>query len=379
MARYIYGGTTADFVLEISSGRLKEGQTVPIYSARTGGTEVTDLTDLSGNPITAPVSDSIGHIIFYGPDDMKDNLWADTGMGVRLAIRPIAELALQEDLDDITNNSLTKNLYSSTGSLLIGSPGGGDVNVLPAGTGGNVLQISNISGLPIWSNVSNVLPPQQIFSDIPIGMTIPWVALTAPTDGTWKIADGSAVSRTEFAELFALIGTTYGVGDDATTFNLPDLRGQTIYGYHSGNSRFNALNKKEGVDKVTLNENQIPSHYHTMSHGHSGSVGSSAVRAYFSNSDGGGSNSSDTNPIRRGADNQYDRIIRSSSYHSHSLTINNFSGNTGPKGGGQWHENMPPYTVLNYLIKVKTTTGASRVRVLHPSAGQWFGRSEPNN
>lgn len=56
----------------------------------------------------------------------------------------------------------------------------------------------------------------------PIGMITPYGGSSAP-DG-WLICDGSAVSRTTYADLFDAIGTTFGSGDGSTTFNLPDLR-----------------------------------------------------------------------------------------------------------------------------------------------------------
>jgi microcystin-dependent protein len=56
----------------------------------------------------------------------------------------------------------------------------------------------------------------------PTGSISGYAAATAP-DG-WLLCDGTAVSRSTFAALFAVIGTTYGVGDGSTTFNLPDLR-----------------------------------------------------------------------------------------------------------------------------------------------------------
>ncbi len=46
----------------------------------------------------------------------------------------------------------------------------------------------------------------------------------------WLTCDGAAVSRTTYAALFALIGTTYGAGNGTTTFNLPDLRDRTAVG-----------------------------------------------------------------------------------------------------------------------------------------------------
>lgn len=50
----------------------------------------------------------------------------------------------------------------------------------------------------------------------------------------WLKADGAAVSRTAYAALFAAIGTTYGAGDGATTFALPDLRGEFLRGFDDG-------------------------------------------------------------------------------------------------------------------------------------------------
>lgn len=50
----------------------------------------------------------------------------------------------------------------------------------------------------------------------------------------WLKANGAAVSRTAYAALFAAIGTTYGAGDGAATFNLPDLRGEFLRGFDDG-------------------------------------------------------------------------------------------------------------------------------------------------
>ncbi len=50
----------------------------------------------------------------------------------------------------------------------------------------------------------------------------------------WLIADGSALSRTVYADLFAAIGTAHGNGDGSTTFNIPDMRGEFIRGFDNG-------------------------------------------------------------------------------------------------------------------------------------------------
>ena len=63
---------------------------------------------------------------------------------------------------------------------------------------------------------------------IPAGAIMPFAMNSTPTG--WLATDGTAVSRSTYANLFAAISTTYGVGDGSTTFNLPDLRGYFVRG-----------------------------------------------------------------------------------------------------------------------------------------------------
>ena len=67
---------------------------------------------------------------------------------------------------------------------------------------------------------------------VPVG-TVIYVATQTVPEG-WLKADGSAVSRTDYADLFTAIGTAFGEGDGTTTFDLPDLRGEFIRGYDDG-------------------------------------------------------------------------------------------------------------------------------------------------
>jgi microcystin-dependent protein len=64
------------------------------------------------------------------------------------------------------------------------------------------------------------------------GMMIPYAAAAIPMG--YFLCDGQAVSRTTYAALFAAIGTTYGIGDGATTFNIPDCRGRAVIGAGTG-------------------------------------------------------------------------------------------------------------------------------------------------
>lgn len=63
---------------------------------------------------------------------------------------------------------------------------------------------------------------------IPSGVVFPFAGSTAPYG--YLVCDGRAISRTDYADLFMAIGTTYGIGDGATTFNLPDYRGSFLRG-----------------------------------------------------------------------------------------------------------------------------------------------------
>lgn len=69
-------------------------------------------------------------------------------------------------------------------------------------------------------------------SSLPSGAVMYFAMQAAPLG--WLKADGSAVSRTQYPALFAAIGTTFGVGDGRTTFNLPDLRGEFVRGWDGG-------------------------------------------------------------------------------------------------------------------------------------------------
>jgi len=74
-------------------------------------------------------------------------------------------------------------------------------------------------------------------------------------DGYMK-CNGATISRTEYAWLFAKIGTTYGAGDGATTFQVPDLRGEFVRGWDDGRG------VDTGRDIGTAQADQFKSHAH---------------------------------------------------------------------------------------------------------------------
>jgi microcystin-dependent protein len=85
----------------------------------------------------------------------------------------------------------------------------------------------------------------------PVGIVTAYAGATAPTG--WLLCDGSAVSRTIYAALFAAIGTAYGIGNGTSTFNLPDLRGRVPVGRDTGQTEFDVLGESGGEKTNTHN------------------------------------------------------------------------------------------------------------------------------
>jgi microcystin-dependent protein len=74
--------------------------------------------------------------------------------------------------------------------------------------------------------------PKQFVDNLLLGAVMGFTQNAAPTG--WLKANGAAISRTTYSALFDAIGTTYGVGNGSTTFNVPDLRGDFVRGWDDG-------------------------------------------------------------------------------------------------------------------------------------------------
>ena len=160
---------------------------------------------------------------------------------------------------------------------------------------------------------------------VPTGAVLPFVALSLPAG--WLVADGAAVSRSTYANLFSLIGTGYGVGNGSTTFNLPDLRGYFIRGIGEN---------ADGTISGTFGQKQpdaLKSHTHSGSTAtagdHNHGIGGSVVVG-----GGSGVGGSGTGQISLQA-------TAVAGAHSHAVTIN-ATGDT---------ETRPANIALLYCIK----------------------------
>ena len=146
---------------------------------------------------------------------------------------------------------------------------------------------------------------------MPVGCVIPFAGAAAPTG--WLLCQGQAVSRTTYAQLFSVIGTTYGSGDGSTTFNLPDMRGRVAVG-----SDANSPGAQCGETAHKLGISEIPSHSHPYS-----------AYLYSTGAENGRINSQEGAGVKW-AD----------------------PTNTRNSGGGDNHNNMQPSLYLHHIIKI---------------------------
>lgn len=238
---------------------------------------------------------------------------------------------------------------------------------------------------------------------LPVGSIQMYPKTTAPTattnGGTWLVCSGGAISRTAYADLFTVIGTTYGVGDGSSTFNIPDLRARVPMGYSvdgiSGRTNKEINNTGGGAETHTLANTEIPKHTHPITdtghthpiaaqtHSHSGTTGPKTLAITdpghyhsFTRINESGSGTYDTGLVNGGSvggaastDTKTTGITIADHDHSFSTstdsanistTATNLSGftttTTLQADGNGAHNIMQPYVVVNYIILAKHPT-----------------------
>jgi microcystin-dependent protein len=107
-----------------------------------------------------------------------------------------------------------------------------------------------------------------------VGAIKPWGKATAPVG--YVLCDGSAISRTTYADLFAIISTTYGTGNGSTTFNVPDLQGKSPQGY-DGNTYNLAATGGANTVTVAVTNNQAATNTNNQAVSVTGSISNTSL------------------------------------------------------------------------------------------------------
>jgi microcystin-dependent protein len=260
-----------------------------------------------------------------------------------------------------------------------------------------------IAATPYMAVYNNAQQQWRLFGfspseyDIPLAGGLPYFGVSAP-NSKFAFPFGQAISRTTYAGLFALFGTTYGAGDGSTTFNLPDLRGRALFGKDdmggsaanrvtAGGSGVNGvgLGAAGGVEIVTLTTAQMPVHVHgltdpTHSHGytdpththgyvdptHSHGVTDPTHTHTEQGLTGGGTQ------VQFGGTGGFNLATQNSGAAATGISINAAgvgisispagtgisisAAGTGisvnNSGGGNPHNNMPPAIIVNFIMRV---------------------------
>lgn len=149
---------------------------------------------------------------------------------------------------------------------------------------------------------------------IPTGFVLPYAGAGAPVG--FLLCDGASVNRVVYADLFGVLGTTYGAGDGAATFNVPDLRGRFPVGVGTVSGlTTRTLGAKGGEESHLLTVAELPSHQHSTAIDTSSGTNIDILRS--------------------------DRGISAYSGFAKTTAI----------GGDTPHNNLPPFLGLNFVIK----------------------------
>ncbi len=211
------------------------------------------------------------------------------------------------------------------------------------------MKTANGIGFVIAGVLAAEIGASGFVSGVPIGAGADFWGTTAPSG--WIFPYGQAISRTTYAALFAVLGTTYGSGDGSTTFNLPDKRDRASFGKgnmggtaanritnQSGGWEGDTLGAAGGAQTHTLAIGELAEHFHNGSTGQSGTLsGNTATIKAFGVTLGTGATGYG---LGAGSDVNIGVSIPT---HNHSVSISS-------TGSSVAHNNLPPGIVCNYII-----------------------------
>lgn len=157
---------------------------------------------------------------------------------------------------------------------------------------------------------------------VPIGALMPYAGLATPAG--WLLCKGQSLARSSYPDLFKAIGTLYGAAD-AQSFSIPDLRTRVPVGVSDNHVTFGQMGSQGGEERHTLLVSELPAHTHILK-----GVGKTFKGGLEQTNLGAGSG---------------------------WTTVTNYTAAGNPNleaaatGSNNPHNNMPPYIVLNYIIR----------------------------
>lgn len=299
-----------------------------------GATVRADINALAGalaslNGGTAAPTVTFPHMIWYDEGfnilklrDPTNTFWITlaTFQGSDTVWQIGTTLNFHDDAPNTVTRATIQRAAGVNGTLTITNTGTGDFNVA-LGAGARIL----LNGIPIGF--------------IPIGATMDWFGTALPAGWVW--ANAQLLSRATYARLFAVYGTTFGVGDGATTFGTPDTRGRVVAGKDNMGAATSAarltviasttLGGAGGEQTHLLTTTEMPAHAHSVydpGHYHTGD----GSNGYLYGINGG---------------NQAYVLV---SGHSHNTSTNYTGISLYNAGGGGAHNNVQPTIIANMII-----------------------------
>lgn len=181
----------------------------------------------------------------------------------------------------------------------------------------------------LWNKIKNYIKDKDIRTATPVGGSIDWYGPESTIPSDWMREDGRSLSKTQYPELFAIIGYTYGGSGD--NFNIPNSKGRVNVHLNESDTEFNTLAKLYGSKTHTLTVAQLPAH----EHGFEGYI--------YKDPEGG-----------------YDKVLIYGRPQGSAYT----NWGTKSTGDNQPHNNIQPSIVSYKIIKVKEDAASRDLRLL---------------
>jgi microcystin-dependent protein len=321
----VQNNTSSDIATALTASLAKDGQTVPTANLPMGGYKHTGAAAGSARTDYATISNIQDGTGFYvatvgGTVDVI-TLTNSPALTSYSAGQMFSFISAGANTTNVTVNisalgakAITKN--GATALVAGDIPASALVSIMYDGTqfqlqtSSNLNPLSSITGLGTGVATALAVSLANGGGFAPTGTLLDFAGTAAPTG--FLGCDGAAVSRATYASLFTAIGTTWGVGDGVTTFNLPNFQRRVAVGSGgSGTATLaNTVGSTGGAETHTLTETEMPAHTHGDTIGAGGAA---------------------TMPA--------------------GAVFDNFVSNTASTGGGGAHNNMQPSAVVLKIIK----------------------------